>query len=206
MAAPPPADSPLVRRFTRLAAGAGAAAAVTALAGVAADIPIVLAIAAVTLAAGALLLRRSRRRGEPAEQERLVESVGLAGEEEVLALGDPRLAGVAARHLPGGRAEASAFDVRDLPFPAASFDAVVSCLALHDLPGVRAREQACAEIARVLRPGGRVALLEYFRVAHDLEVGLEDSGLQEVRRSRLRTAVFPPARRVSGRRPGRYVG
>jgi SAM-dependent methyltransferase len=205
MAAPPPADSPLVRPFTLLAGLAAAAAVVTAVAGLPVDVPVVLALVAVMLGAGALLLRRSRRRGEPAEQDRLVESLGLAGEEDVLALGDPRLAGAARRHLPGGHAEGSGFDVTDLPFPGGSFDAVVSCLALHALPDRDARDRACREIARVLRPGGRVALLEYFRVTHDLELGLEDAGLQEVRRSRLRRAVFPPARRVVGRRPARRV-
>jgi SAM-dependent methyltransferase len=179
---------------------------VTALAGVVVDVPIVLAIIALMAGAGVLLLRRSHRRGEPDEQERLVESIGLAGEEDVLALGDGRLAAIAARHLPGGRAEASSFDVRDLPFPAGSFDAVVSCLALHTLPDRDARDRACAEIARVLRPGGRAALLEYFRVTHDLELGLEDAGLQDVRRTPLRRAIFPPARRVTGRRAGHSVG
>jgi SAM-dependent methyltransferase len=200
MAAPPPADPPLVRRLEVLAAACALAAAATAIVGVVADVPIVLAIVAVMSAAGALLLRRSRRRGEPVEQERLVESLGLAGEEDVLALGDPRLAATAARHLPGGQAQSSGFDVRDLPFPAGSFDAVVSCLALHGLPDRDARERACAEIARVLRPGGRVALLEYFRVTHDLELGLEDAGLADVRRSSPSLGVFPPARRVSARR------
>jgi SAM-dependent methyltransferase len=205
MAAPPPADSPFVRPFAVLAAIAAVCALATGLAGLPVYLPIALAVAAVTLALGALLLRRSRRRGEPAEQEHLVESLGLAGEEEVLALGDARLAAAAARHLPGGRAESSGFDLRDLPFPAASFDAIVSCLAFHGLPDRDARERACAELARVVRPGGRVALLEYSRVAHDLELGLEDAGLQEVRRSGLRSGVFPPARRISGRRPGRRV-
>jgi arsenite methyltransferase len=205
MAAPSPDDSPLVRRLALLAVVSGVAAVVTALAGVVVDVPIVLGLIAVMALAGALLLRRSRRRGEPAEQERLVEALGLAGEEEVLTLGDPRLTAVAARHLPGGRAEGSAFDVRDLPFPGGSFDAVVSCLALHMLPDRDARDQACREIARVLRPGGRAALLEYFRIGHDLELGLEDAGLQEVHRSELRRAVFPPARRVTGRRPARRV-
>ncbi|HSD76901.1 MAG TPA: class I SAM-dependent methyltransferase [Solirubrobacteraceae bacterium] len=206
MAAVPPADSPLVRRFAVLAAAAAIGALATGLAGLPADVPAVLALAAAMLGAGALLLRRSRRHGEPAEQTRLVESLGLAGEEEVLALGDPRLAVAAAGHLPGGRAEASAFDVRDLPFPAGSFDAVVSCLALQDLPDRDARDRACSEIARIVRPGGRIALLEYFRITRDLELGLEDAGMQEVRRTGMRRAVFPPARRVSARRPGRYVG
>ena len=205
MAAPSPDESPLVRRFLLLAVLAGVAALIAVVAGVLVDVPVVLGLVAVMALAGALLLRRSHRRGEPVEQQRLVDSLGLAGEEDVLTLGDPRLTATAARHLPGGHAEGSGFDVRDLPFPARSFDAVVSCLALHPLPDRDDRDQACREIARVLRPGGRVALLEYFRVTHDLELGLEDAGLQDVHRSGLRRAVFPPARRVIGRRPARRV-
>src|SRR4051794_10779271 len=200
-----PPDSPLVRRFATAAAILGAVAAVLFALGGPADLAVLAVLAAAMLAAGALLLRRSRRRGEPAEQRRLVAAIGLAGEEDVLVLGDSRLVEAATVRLPGGRAQAGAFDARDLPFGSASFDAVVSSLALHALPDRDARDRACAEIARVLRPGGRVALLEYFRLAHDLELGLEDAGLSEVRRSGLRRGVFPPARRLSGRRPARRV-
>src|SRR5438477_536146 len=57
-------------------------------------------------------------------------------------------------------------DTRELPFPDASFDVVVSSIALHSLEARDDRERACEEIARVLRPGGRVALLD-FRGTHD---------------------------------------
>jgi ArsR family transcriptional regulator len=47
-------------------------------------------------------------------------------------------------------------DVHDLPFPAASFDAV---LMFHTLTYAERPAQALAECARVLRPGGRLVLL-----------------------------------------------
>ena len=199
-----PARSPLVRRF---AVGGIALLALALVLGAvaAADLAIAAGLAGVMLVVAAWLLLHSRRTGEPAEQRRLVEALGLAGEEDVLVLGDPRLTDIAQAHLPGGRAQLSAFDATDLPFPSSSFDAVVSALALHGLPDRDARDRACAEVARVLRPGGRTALLEYWRLARELELGLEDAGLQEVRRSGLRRSVFPPARRVGGRRPARRV-
>jgi SAM-dependent methyltransferase len=46
-------------------------------------------------------------------------------------------------------------DLLSLPFPDASFDAVIASEVLEHIP---ADEQALAEIARVVRPGGRVAV------------------------------------------------
>ncbi len=51
-------------------------------------------------------------------------------------------------------------DAQDLTFPDASFDTVVATLALCTIPDDR---RAVAEAARVLRPGGRLLLLEHVR-------------------------------------------
>ena len=93
-------------------------------------------------------------------------------------------------------------DTRELPFPDASFDVVVSSIALHSLEARDDRERACEEIARVLRPGGRVALLD-FRGTHDCALALEDAGLGGVSRSGLRLSMYPPVRLVTARKlPG----
>jgi ubiquinone/menaquinone biosynthesis C-methylase UbiE len=56
------------------------------------------------------------------------------------------------------RTSARVADVTSLPFPDRSFDLVVSSLSLHhwDDPGA-----AVAELARVLRPGGRVYVYDF---------------------------------------------
>jgi ubiquinone/menaquinone biosynthesis C-methylase UbiE len=51
-------------------------------------------------------------------------------------------------------------DAQDLPFPDASFDTVVATLALCTIPDDR---RAVSEATRVLRPGGRLLLLEHVR-------------------------------------------
>ncbi|WP_067137066.1 class I SAM-dependent methyltransferase [Microtetraspora malaysiensis] len=49
---------------------------------------------------------------------------------------------------------------QDLPFPDASFDVVVSTLAVHHMPNA-ARGTAIGEMFRVLRPGGRLLIAEF---------------------------------------------
>lgn len=50
--------------------------------------------------------------------------------------------------------------VEALPFPDASFDAVLSTLMLHHLPP-EARQQCAHEMRRVLKPGGRVLAVDF---------------------------------------------
>lgn len=51
-------------------------------------------------------------------------------------------------------------DARDLPFPAASFDVVVSNLTIHNISGDEGRSRALHEVVRVLRPGGRLRIAD----------------------------------------------
>lgn len=60
-----------------------------------------------------------------------------------------------ARRRLGGAAELRRADARDLPFPAAAFDRVISGLVLNFVPDP---PRAAAEMARVARPGAEVAL------------------------------------------------
>jgi len=52
-------------------------------------------------------------------------------------------------------------DAQKLSFPDESFDAVLSLLCIHNIPAEGSQEAACREIARVLRPGGRVLIGDY---------------------------------------------
>ena len=97
------------------------------------------------------------------------------------------------------RVEVRDGDMRKLPFADASFDTVVSSLAIHNVPGTAERDRAIREIARVLRPGGRVALLDIAHTRRYAHV-LSAAGLDDVRLSRFLAAFFPPLRLVTGRK------
>jgi len=60
--------------------------------------------------------------------------------------------------VPSSAVDLQLGDAQHLAFPEASFDTVLATLALCSIPDDRA---AVAEMARVLRPGGRLVLLEH---------------------------------------------
>ncbi len=88
----------------------------------------------------------------------------------------------AARNL-GTRATVQVADVTALPFPDRSFDLVVSSLSLHhwDRP-----EQAAPELARVLRPGGRLRVYDFPFAPFDALAG---AGSAVPERTPFRTGV-----------------
>lgn len=59
------------------------------------------------------------------------------------------------------RIEVKNGDARKLPFPAGSFDIVVSNFVLHEMRTAAEREAMIGEIARVLKPDGQVALRDF---------------------------------------------
>jgi demethylmenaquinone methyltransferase/2-methoxy-6-polyprenyl-1,4-benzoquinol methylase len=95
----------------------------------------------------------------------------------------------------------------ELPFPAASFDGVTIAFGLRNVPD---RPRALAEMARVVRPGGRVAVLELgeprgllgplarFHVHVVVpRMGALLSGAREYRYLERSIAAFPPADEVA---------
>jgi ubiquinone/menaquinone biosynthesis C-methylase UbiE len=59
--------------------------------------------------------------------------------------------------LPDGTVTVTQGDATALPYPDASFSAVLCFTMLHHIPTVAQQDQAFAEVARVLRPGGTFA-------------------------------------------------
>lgn len=91
-------------------------------------------------------------------------------------------------------------DLRNMPFAAASFDAVAASLAIHNLPDREGRSAAVREVARVLRPGGRVAILDLVRTGEYMKT-LRTLGWTDVHRTGYHLRMFPPVRIVVGTKP-----
>jgi arsenite methyltransferase len=74
------------------------------------------------------------------------------------------------------RVEVETGDITRLPFPDASFDAVVSITTLHNIPSRDLRDQALNELMRVLKPGGRIAIFDILHTSRYAEV-LQRAGM-----------------------------
>jgi ubiquinone/menaquinone biosynthesis C-methylase UbiE len=90
-------------------------------------------------------------------------------------------------------------DMRKLPFPDASMDAVIANLAIHNISNREGRREAIAEIVRVLKPGGQVALMDFKHVGQYAE-DLKKDGIADARASGPIFWIFPPVRVARGRK------
>jgi SAM-dependent methyltransferase len=98
------------------------------------------------------------------------------------------------------RVEIRTADMRDLPFPDRLMDAVISSLAVHNVPGKEGRARAIREMARVLKRGGRLAIQDLGSTREYVKT-LRDMGWQDVQTSGLSFLMFPPVRTVTGKKP-----
>jgi arsenite methyltransferase len=99
------------------------------------------------------------------------------------------------------KAEIQSEDARKMSFADSDFDVVLSNLCLHNIYDERGREQACEEIARVLKPSG-VAVISDFRHMRAYGNTFQRLGL-EVRHLPLSfVATFPPLRILTARKRG----
>lgn len=91
-------------------------------------------------------------------------------------------------------------DARRLPFADASFDVVVSMTALHNIASADDRATALAEIARVLAPGGRLALFDIFKT-REYRARLAGLGFTDIALSRPVFLWLMPGRRIDATAP-----
>ncbi len=82
------------------------------------------------------------------------------------------------------RVELHTADMQALPFPDNSFDLIVSSMAIHNISGTDGRKKAIEEAVRVLRPGGRLMIVD-IRSTGEYQEHLIAMGMQDVVRRRL---------------------
>jgi ubiquinone/menaquinone biosynthesis C-methylase UbiE len=128
---------------------------------------------------GLLLIGAARRltTGKAIGVDRWVAGA-LTGNRPEAVLDNARLEGVL------DRVEVNEGDVRQLPFGDNSFDVAVSNFVLHEVNNRAEREQMLREIVRVLKPGGRLALVDFIFTGECVRV-LQGIGIADVKRVRV---------------------
>jgi arsenite methyltransferase len=82
------------------------------------------------------------------------------------------------------RVEVKEGDARDLPFSPDTFDVVLSNFVLHEMDTAAERERMLCEMTRVLKPGGRLALIDFIFTKECVGT-LQKVGLPDATRSRI---------------------
>jgi SAM-dependent methyltransferase len=124
----------------------------------------------------------------------LWQAVDQLGNRPEVTLENARAEGVA------DRVEVKTGDMRQLPLPDDSVNAVVASLSIHNIPDKEGRAAAVREIARVLKPGGRAALLDFQCTSEYLGTFIS-LGWKDVQISGMSFWMFPPVRVVNAKKP-----
>ncbi len=96
-------------------------------------------------------------------------------------------------------------DMTRMPIASATFDLVVSSIAIHNVPGADARDRAIEEIVRVVKPGGRIVIADMQRVGRYRErlvaLGMADVTVTDLGWGMWWSGPWAATRVVTARRP-----
>jgi len=87
-------------------------------------------------------------------------------------------------------------DMRDMPLDTDSFDFVVSSWAIHNIPDSAGRRKAIQEAVRVLKPGGKLVIMDIF-AAKDYAEALKAFKMLDVKLSNPNFTFVIPSRTVT---------
>jgi ubiquinone/menaquinone biosynthesis C-methylase UbiE len=104
----------------------------------------------------------------------LWKSVDQSGNAEPVTLQNAGLEGVAER------VELHTADMQQLPFPEKSFDVVLSSLAIHNIPSSSGRDRAITEAVRVLKPGGKLVVVDFGGLTPNYAEHLRQLGMADI--------------------------
>ncbi len=82
-------------------------------------------------------------------------------------------------------------DIRKTNFPNNYFDVILSNLCLHNIQGSRDREAACAEIYRIIKPGGKVIISDFINTVRYAK-NFRSLGMQVKKEGTYFFDTFPP--------------
>jgi arsenite methyltransferase len=95
-------------------------------------------------------------------------------------------------------------DARALPFADDHFDVVLSSWALHNIYDRSGRDTAIQEVIRVLKPGGRLVIIDIRHTAEYAQV-LRASGMIEIHRGRANFLFFIPSHTLTACKSNRRL-
>lgn len=91
-------------------------------------------------------------------------------------------------------------DMRELPFEDERFDIVVSSWAIHNIPDAAGRQQALQQIHRVIKPGGRLVIVDISYVS-EYQAELQRLGWIDLKRAGPTFHFVIPSYQLWGRKP-----
>lgn len=91
-------------------------------------------------------------------------------------------------------------DMTQMPFADNSFDLILSSWAIHNIPNKEGRRKAVQEIARVLKPGGKIAIVD-LSPATEYAATLKQLGFQDVTQNGPNFLFVIPSYEVRANKP-----
>lgn len=91
-------------------------------------------------------------------------------------------------------------DATAMKFPDNTFDVILSNACIHNIPGRKARDKACGEIVRVLKPGGKALISDFIHTGNYVKA-YRAAGATASRTGMNFMFTFPWMRIVEVRKP-----